>query len=323
MTVPNSPVERNAIGAGAAPMTPCSIARLDHVAAVSLEGRDAAAFLHNQVSNDIENLEPTESTMAAYCNPKGRVITILRVLRTGETAFLLLMPRDLVEPVLKRLRMFVLRQKATFQSLDSAAVFGLPDASAAAGLTDALPARRGATSIGDDWLVHCARESDRFLYVSSDGTPPSGTTPDAGELEWFGVMAADATPEVFAATSEAFLPQALNLDRLDAINFRKGCFPGQEIVARLRYLGKLKQRMVRVAYSGVAPAPGETVFAGEAKIGQVVLAGSGADGGLGLVSVNFAHLDGQPLSLDDGRPLTVSLPDYDLPELAGEPSPTG
>ncbi len=317
-TAPDSTDRREPDATGSDPASAFDLARLDHLAVVSLEGRDAAAFLHNQVSNDVENLAPAASTLAAYCNPKGRVITLLRVLRTGDTAFLLLMPRDLVEPVLRRLRMFVLRQKAVFEPLDGAAVFGMPNASRIAELTNAAPAAFDAIALGDDWLLNGGIDIDRYLYVSLDGQPPANGTPDAADGDWFGIMACDATPQVFAATSEAFLPQALNLDRLQAINFRKGCFPGQEIVARLRYLGKLKQRMVCVACTGEAPAPGTTVLAGGAKIGQLVLAGVGTAGARGLASVNFAQLDRENLALDDGRRLTYSLPRYELPELDAE-----
>lgn len=292
-----------------------SFARLDGYGVVAVRGVDAAHFLHNQLTNPVEDLATGQSVCAAYCNPKGRVIALLRLLRVADDALLMWLPAELVEPVVRRLRMFVLRAKVVFEPLD-ARVFATTDAGLATPLSggQALPPAGTGLSVAGNWLVNTGRDAPRYQYLAIDDgrtDPPA----EAGDAEWLEVLAADAVPEVFAATSESFLPQAINLDRLDAVNFRKGCYPGQEIVARLRYLGKLKQRMVRVAFRGDAAA-GDVVMAGEAKIGQLVLVGGTGEQRLGLASVNFAQLDAATTQLADGTAVAVWLPPYPVEELA-------
>jgi tRNA-modifying protein YgfZ len=293
-----------------------SLSRCEHLAAVRLSGRDAVSFLHGQVSNDIENLAVGGNTLAAYCNPKGRVIALIRVVRTAPEALLLLLARDLSETVLKRLRMFVLRSKATFEPID-AVILGIPEPTLIPGF-EALPDMGKALENNAGVLINVGHLTDRFVLVSSNDQVSDQI--DADDDAWLAINALDAIPEVFTASSEAFLPQALNLDLVGGINFRKGCYPGQEIVARLRYLGKLKQRMLPVSFEGPSPEPGSPLSAGDTRIGHVVLAGPSArqGTGLGLVSVTFAKLDAHAndLVLEDGTKVTVYEPGYEIPELS-------
>lgn len=292
-----------------------TLCRLKHLAAVRLTGADAASFLHGQVTADIEGLAEQGFVAAAYCNPKGRVLALLRVIRTAPDEFLLVMSRDLVEPVVKRLRMYVLRAKAVFEPLDWP-LFGLPDDGAASALFDALPARGAALSTAGGILINTGVGANRYLHLAPSGALQGDAAPDVGADAWLGLQAVDGIAEVFAGTSETFLPQAINLDLVGAVSYRKGCYPGQEIVARLHYLGRLKQRMVRVVIRGAVAEPGQVVTSGGTKIGQVVLCGSSSHEGvaLGLVSVNFGQLDRDAAALGNGASLEVFDPDYAVPE---------
>lgn len=292
-----------------------TVCRLEHLAAVRLTGADAASFLHGQVTSDIEGLAEHGFVAAAYCNPKGRALALLRVIRTGPEEFLLVTSRDLVEPVVKRLRMYVLRAKAVFEPLDWA-LFGLPDDGTASAFFDTLPERGEALPTAGGIVVNTGAGANRYVHIAPSGEAPGDVVSDADASAWLGLQAVDGIAEIFADTSETFLPQAINLDLVGAVNYRKGCYPGQEIVARLHYLGRLKQRMVRVVIRGAVAEPGQVVTSGGTKIGQVVLCGSSSHEGvaLGLASVNFGQLDRDAAALEGGARLEVLDPDYAVPE---------
>ncbi len=252
--VPRSPGASEAT----APLTTGTVL-LDHLALIRVEGADAAAFLQGQFSSDIDALEPGAQQPGAYCNPKGRAIAIYRLLRDA-TGFFLVLPRDLADAVVRRLTMFRMRAKADINLLPNARLVGVLGSRAPAGLPT--------------WKL----DEQRILAVQEDGDPaqPDG---DAGawlpEDQWKLATILAGEPQVYATTSEAFIPQQVNLDLVGGVSFRKGCYPGQEIIARVRYLGKIKQRMViaRIADPGVTASPGDGVFdteRGEQKAGQVV-----------------------------------------------------
>lgn len=290
-----------------------SVCRCPHLGLVRVYGADAATFLHGQVSNDIAALAINQSAMAAYCNPKGRVIALFRVLRTGEESFLLTMSVDLVDPVVRRLGMFVLRAKVKLEPLD-ALFYGVPSNSEAAPF-GSLPKRGTGIAYAGGHLVNVGFTRDRYLHMTETDDIPDGLEIDERQHLWMSILAADGIPEIFAASSGEFLPQGINLDLLDAVNFRKGCYPGQEIIARLRYLGKLKQRMVRIEFRGAPVEPGTDILAGADRIGKVVLCGPAGGGQMALASVNFARLGGNDPSLMDGTPVSLLDLPYEVPEL--------
>lgn len=290
-----------------------STCRCPHLGLVRVTGADAAAFLHGQVSNDITALAINQSAMAAYCNPKGRAIALLRILRTGPESFLLAMSTDLVDAVVRRLGLFVLRAKVKLEPLD-ASFYGIRSASEAAPF-GSLPERGAGVAYAGGYLVNVGFTSDRYLHMTETDDIPDGLEVDERPHLWMSLLAADGIPEIFAATSEEFLPQAINLDLIGAVSFRKGCYPGQEIVARLRYLGKLKQRMVRIGFRGTRVEPGTDILAGADRIGKVVFCGPAGDGQTALASVNFARFGGGDASLADGTPVSLLVLPYEVPEL--------
>ena len=200
----------------------------NHLCVLKVTGSDALNFLQGQLSNDI-HLADKHWQLSAYCNPKGRVLTLFSLWRTDDTVFLIL-DKGISEAIVKRLRMYVMRSKVTFEVCDTAnCVAILSD-------LEETGSGMGELQITDDYAQLGYGKS--VLRVSFGDKPnlKSGTA-------WSQSLIDSGIPEVSTQTSELFVPQMINLDVLNAINFKKGCYTGQEIIARMHYLGKLKQRM--------------------------------------------------------------------------------
>ena len=249
------------------------LARLDDLTVLRISGEDAADFLHNQLSNDINGMGADDARLAAYCNPKGRMLASLVVWRETTAAgspLLALAKADVVEPLIKRLRMFVLRAKANFEvttlkaygeslTAPSAATRTTVEASAAAagdhvseaalrpapgaswqvqrdGSLTRISAPVAAGGLQRWWLI--AQEDSDIAALASQLGLPSRETSDAWQkqdieagLGW-----------VEQANVEMFIPQSLNYDLIGGVSFTKGCYPGQEVVARAHFRGAVKRR---------------------------------------------------------------------------------
>ncbi len=294
----------------------------DHLSVVECAGADAADFLHGQLSNDITGLDAGGCALSAYLNPKGRILGLVRCIRTSDQRFLLLLAGGLAEPVTARLRMFVMRAKVVFTPRADLAVFGLTRAAAAA-LGVPVPDSGSSVQIeGDSLLAAPGPTAERLLLITPHGAGWLRERLD-GEVgpgnDWIAAQAADGVPEVFTETSETFLPQAINLDLVGGVSFRKGCYPGQEIVARLRYLGKLKQRMVGFTADCPVPAAGSAITLAGRRIGTVVSAAAlPSSRVIGLASVTFADLGEEAVRLADGNVATLFAPPYAIPEFAAD-----
>jgi len=235
---------------------------LPDVSVLDIEGPDAVAFLQGQTTSDIAGLGPGSFAIGGYCSPKGRLLAIFRAWRTA-TGVRLLLPREIAEPTRKRLSMFVLRAKLRLADVSASwQVLGICGPGSVQALAQAgvvapeAPGRCSELAPGElvARLESGAACPERLLLVVAADAAPAwerrleALAPvDAGVWWWSGIDA--AVPDVFEATRECFVPQAVNLELLGGVNFRKGCYPGQEIVARSQYLGKLRRRM------GIAHAP--------------------------------------------------------------------
>jgi len=237
---------------------------------LSVAGPDAATFLQGQVTNDVEALSPGAWQFAAWCSAKGRVLVVFGLHRTRLDAFELMLPGMMLEAIHKRLAMFVLRAKVVIEDASGAAVrFGIGGPAAADRLKGALgtlPAPHEVARIGSACVR--ALPGDRFMLSAPTATAielwsqlSAGARP-AGEPAWRWLRVRSGVPRIVTATSDQFVPQALNLDALDGVSFRKGCYAGQEIVARTQYLGRLKERLVlaRACANTLPPAPGQRLY---------------------------------------------------------------
>lgn len=233
---------------------------LPSLSAVATTGRDARAFLQGQLTNDLLGLDRHPGMLTAACNRQGRVLATLRLASHGEGLWLVL-PREMAPLLVAHLSRFVLRADVAFGDAGGA-VFGLLDAppalqtaAAAAGLA-VLVAGPGRTLLAGD------ESAAQQLLAGATAAAPD---------DWEQASIADGEPEIHPDTSGLWLPQMINLDLLGAVSFGKGCYLGQEIVARAQHLGRIKRRMLRyLAAAGPAPAPGRMLHAGAKATAQVV-----------------------------------------------------
>ncbi len=300
---------------------PALLTTLPDLAVIRVAGADARAFLHAQLTRDIEHLPAGQWARAAWCNAKGRVLALFRVLPWGDECFDLILPAELAERVVKRLSMFVLRSRVELSAgADQWALAGVAGTRASTVLADAgctLPPRGRFTRTGELCVIALAGEPGRFLLLAP---PPAmdalqarlaGHVRTGDHREWRLLDILGGEPNVFSATSEQFVPQMLNLHWLDGISFNKGCYPGQEIVARTHYLGQLKRRLyLASASTPETPAPATPIHAAGAEqaIGSVVDAAAHPSGGqrlLAVLRIDAAEAEGLHLGAPDGPGLEL------------------
>ena len=232
-------------------MSTTHVAKLDQYGLLQVTGEDARAFLHAQLTNDIENLAPGSARYAGWCSAKGRLLaTFLVVPFPG--GFLLQLSRDLVPFVVKRLSMFVLRSKLKITDATAQwAQFGQWG-----------PGDGNPLSVSESSGVVAVRvDPDRTLLLVPEADS-SSYKPDAAADEWALAEIRTGRPLIAQATQDQFVPQMVNLELSGGVDFKKGCYPGQEIVARAQYRGAVKRRMVRLR--GEALQLGQEIFSDDA-----------------------------------------------------------
>lgn len=269
------------------------IAPISHLGVIRVQGEDAASFLHGQLTQDFALLDMQHARLAAFLSAKGRMQASFIGFKRSASEILLVCSHDLLAPTLKRLSMFVMRAKAKLS--DATAEFTLHgligDAVATAGgLPQAAPWDK--QDLGEAQLVHLypAAGQPRALWIAPVGTPaPQAPALASDAWLWSEVQSGVAT--LSAPLFELFVPQMLNYESIGGVNFKKGCYPGQEIVARSQFRGTLKRRAYLVR-TDAALTPGMEVFAAhdaEQPTGTVVQAAQAPDGGwLALVSMQIA-----------------------------------
>lgn len=269
------------------------LCRLDELGVIAARGEDAAKFLQGQLTNDVLALGGGLQ-LNGYCTAKGRLIATFRQWRDADAIYLQL-PREILAPVLKRLSMFVLRAKARLTD-DSAAwtTYGLVGPQTVALLSQAglpVPEQAWHAAAADNGvrvarLPGAAITGSRFMILVPAGAALPGLSAGTVPAEvWWWSEVESAVPTVWAATQEKFVPQMVNLEVLGGVNFRKGCYPGQEVVARSQYLGKLRRRMAVARLDALPPAAGSDVWAGDESepSGTVVMAAANPAGGTALL----------------------------------------
>ena len=254
---------------------------LEDMGIVRVRGADAVRFLQGQLSNDVARLSGTHSILAGYHNPQGRAIALLRLVQwdadgAASGDILVVVPRELAGVVASRLGKFVLRAKVKIAD-ESAGwrVAGLVDVAAGGPAPRELPSSVGAQTRGDGAVFVCVGdEPPRWLVISPADAPDPMSSYAVGDRQtWLRLDIAAGVPQVYAATSEEFVAQMLNLDVLNAIAFDKGCYTGQEVIARAHYRGRVKRRMQRfVSRDACHLAPGDSGQLADGRAFKVVLA---------------------------------------------------
>jgi folate-binding protein YgfZ len=223
------------------------IAKLEHYGLLYAAGADARAFLHAQLTNDVENLQSGRARHAGWCSAKGRLLATFLVVPHAE-GFLLQLSRDLVPTVLKRLSMFVLRSKVKLTDVSEPwAQYGIWEAG---GESLEVSESEGSISIGID--------KGRRLVLAPEGRYAANTTAD----DWMLAEVRAGRPLIAQATQDQFVPQMVNLELAGGVDFKKGCYPGQEIVARAQYRGAVKRRMYLLR--GASLKAGQELFSDDA-----------------------------------------------------------
>jgi tRNA-modifying protein YgfZ len=297
---------------------PDAIAELTDLGVIRVQGADAASFLHGQLTQDFALLGMSEARLAAFCTAKGRMQASFIGFKRAPDDILLVCSRDLLPAVLKRLSMFVLRAKARLTDASGDwRICGLTGAPAAA-LAGATARPWARTDHGAATVVQLypAGGVPRALWLAPMDTP----LPDAQTLPeaqwWFSEIEAGVAT-LSAPVAEAFVPQMLNYESVDGVNFKKGCYPGQEVVARSQFRGVLKRRAMR-AHSAQQMLAGQEIFQpedAEQPCATVVQAAPNPDGGWeAIVSGQLSALQSGSLRLGSaqGDELVVRAMPYPL-----------
>ena len=294
---------------------------LSHLGLIGLSGEDTQAFLQGQLTSDVRQINPGRAQYGGYCTPKGRMLANFLLWQDARGDYLAQLPAELREGVQKRLGMFVLRSKVKVRDAgDEWVRMGI----AGSGAEDLLQQHLGSLPEGPMAVTHAAHASivrlpgGRFQIIAlpehaaalwdalKQGSTPVGTS----VWQWLGIRA--GIPTIGAATQEQFIPQMVNYELIGGVSFKKGCYPGQEIVARTQYLGKLKRRMYLahiVAQAG--PTAGDELYSqdmeGQAS-GMIVNAEPSPDGGfdvLAVIQISSAEAFPVHWKTPDGPPLEL------------------
>jgi tRNA-modifying protein YgfZ len=301
------------------------VADLSHNALIAVTGDDATAFLHAQFTNDVQALAVGEAQWNGWCSPKGRLLATFLLLRRAD-GYLLMLPAEIAPGVAKRLGMFVLRSKVKIQDVSELFVrLGIAGKGAAAIVSRHwAPAPQPMRAAEKDGAICVALDTERFVAFVPPAAAPAlwdlfaKTATRADADAWERTLIRAGVPTIVAATQEAFVPQMANFELIGGVSFKKGCYPGQEIVARMQYRGGLKRRMALAHLAGDArPAPGESVYSagfGDQAAGMIVNVAASPDGGFdALVVAQIESLaqkdlrwkspDGPRLEIRDHPPL--------------------
>ena len=298
-------------------------------ALIAFQGEDAAAFLHAQLTSDVNSLRAPATQYSGYCSPKGRLLATVLLWRL-EDEILLQLPAALHEPIQSKLTRYVLRAKVKI--IDASAryvLFGVSGGGAAATLAQELGSAPAAlhqvasagdiriSSIpGDRYVLLVPSERAESVRARLDDAFDEGDTGD-----WAALEVRSGIPVITTVTQDEYVPQMVNLDLVGGVSFSKGCYPGQEIVARMHYLGRLKQRLYRIRVNGVREvAVGDALFSAEfgkdQASGSILYAGHRDEEGVEALAVvqkasasSAVHLG----ALDGPRVEFLPLP-YTIPD---------
>jgi folate-binding protein YgfZ len=302
---------------------------LSQFGTLRVSGEEAQSFLQNLFSNDIRDAGPARAQYSSFNSAKGRILATMLVWRE-DGDYMLQLPRQLCEPIRKKLTMYVLRAKVKItDASDEIIVLGLSGADA----REILHTHFG--QLPNLTLGAGAAEQGNVIRIGEQRFQVNTRMPDAaalwaafaerclpaGSMCWDWLAIHSGVPVILPQTQEQFVAQMVNLELLGGVNFKKGCYPGQEIVARMQYLGKLKRRMYLAHLdSSTSPMPGDELFSADMEgqaSGMIVNAAPAPDGGYDLLAtvqnssretqlVHWKSLQGEPLKF---LPLPYPLPD--------------
>jgi len=305
------------------------ICDLSHFGIISVSGDDSLNFLQNQLCNDVRNINTGQNQINAYCTPKGRVLALFRLLQHGDKT-LLHLPTSSVNSTIKRLRMFVLMSDVAItdesERLVSVGISG-----------DSIRDYVNKNVLILPGEIDQSTYNEKYTAIRIPGTHPRyilfGENTDMQTLWkkltaqfnptesgiWSAMDIQSGIPQVYASTADAFVPQMLNLHSINGLSFKKGCYPGQEVVARMHYLGKLKRRMylghtASPSSSAQQPQPGDNLLVAgsdsDQSVGKIVDASPNTEGGSDFLAVmQINAVESSDIILDDSNKTPVIFKD--------------
>ena len=291
------------------------ITDLAHLGFLRVAGEDAGDFLQNLTSNDVRRLDEKSAQYNSLCSPKGRMLASFLVFRMNG-GYILQMPKEMVDRVKQRLSMYIFRSKVSISKAELAAI-GLSGKNAQTLLE--LPESVMETGKIDSGIA--IKLSDSRFEIVAD---PENAAKIAEKLEmqceksgksyWDRLEILDAVAVVLPETEGLFVPQMANFELIGGVSFQKGCYPGQEIVTRTHFLGKIKRRMVLAHVdAAIEPSPGEEVYCGEEATGTVARSAPSPEGGFDILAViHLENLESE-LRLKSGALLQMMPMPYSLP----------
>ncbi|MBM3351323.1 MAG: folate-binding protein YgfZ [Betaproteobacteria bacterium] len=300
------------------------VSDLSHLGLLQLSGSDASTFLQGQVTNDVRLLDGSRAHYSGYCSPKGRLLALFLAF-THQNRLHLQMPKELIEGISKRMRMYIMRSKVEIQDVSDhvirIGVSGQQASESLSKLFQAIPQETLTSSSAEyGTLLKLPGTHARFEIFTDIANAPhiwhtllSQAKPaSASYWEWLDIQA--GIPDVVLKTQEEFVPQMLNLDLVGGINFKKGCYTGQEIIARTHYLGTIKRRTYLAKLNGsTKPAAGdEVVNHANEIVGKVARSAESPWGGYDvLAEIRQDSLSNHELSVNAER-LTIGELPYKL-----------
>jgi folate-binding protein YgfZ len=308
---------------------------------VEVTGDDAQAFLQGQFCNDLKQVSSTHAQITGYCTPKGRLLALPTIVGI-DSGFRLLVPQSVKEAFIKRLSMFVMRSKVSIREMSEMRCVGVIAADDGTGgiiqsLFGSVPVAPFDVSTSPNVQIirwhddHARRQRARFLVIADNETIKSlwnGQTEvvRSGHGAWRLADISAGVPSVTGGVVEAFVPQMMNLQLIDGLSFTKGCYPGQEIVARMQYLGKLKRHMrffqlpLQATPVSTSPVAGSKLSCGsDQEAGVVVDAAQLGDDAIFMLAIVKVSANEGVLQYEDRDLVAHDLP-YELPSLISDKS---
>lgn len=282
---------------------------LSHLGIIEVSGEDAQAFLQGQFTNDVRQVSSEKTQFTAWCNAKGRVLATFYLYKR-ENAFYLILPQDNITAVLRRLAMYVLRSKVKLREItDETHAIGL---SGDFGKKLGFPDQKNSVIYQNNMTILClSGNAPKWILIASTEKLQSFTqTLDksiipVGKPVWELLEILDGIPQISLSTTDAFTPHMLNLQLIEGVNFKKGCYSGQEIVSRTQYLGKVKRRIYLAKIATNCPKVGEILTVeGEENTAQIVNVAPHPDGFCYVLAViSNAAVEIKKVRLQDNIPL--------------------
>jgi len=279
--------------------------KCDQLGVVAVSGPDAGKFLQGQLTCDVLALAPGEHTLGACCNPQGRMRALFHLVRRDQD-FLLLIPRKVVPTFLDALKKYAVFFKAS-----------LRDASSEFQLWGVLGAEPVSAVTGHTVITLAGPVARQLVLAPAESGKPALPGADVPPGDWLAAAILAGEPAIYAETIEKLLPHHVNLPGVGGVSFSKGCYTGQEIVARMEYRGKIKTHLRRATTPSTAViAPGCAVRSGDREVGEVVRSAAIAGGQLMLLSLSDQATDGPDIDgVDAGQSLRLGLPEAPILQL--------